>query len=203
VWPRPEALETESRLEAVVVQNVRTAFEQVDFNRLQGYVDRVLYAAQAHALGADGASRLRFLDYGCGFGRVTAAAKWAGFRTVHGYDPSKAMVGLARQAVPEPGVMFTHRLDDLPEQYDLIVCEDVIEHCLEPISLLKSLFSRLAPGGILFLTTPVISGLSGRILGQAWWVPGRRTICSSTRHRLWPTRPEASVSTWWICSRTA
>jgi 2-polyprenyl-3-methyl-5-hydroxy-6-metoxy-1,4-benzoquinol methylase len=160
------------RLETVVKENVRSAFTQVDFSRIKPYVDRILHAVHAHPRGPGGLLSMRFLDFGCGFGRMVAAAREAGFGFVHGYDAAPAMVDLARQAVPDDRVMITDRMDRLADQYDIIVCEDVIEHCLDPAAVLLKLFSLLSPGGVLFLNTPVISGLSGRLLGQAWWCAG-------------------------------
>ena len=172
VWPRPRQAQTAGRLETVVDENVTAAFAQVDFDDLQPYVDRIRYAAQPHWRGLDHLAEMRFLDFGCGFGRIVAAAGRIGFQAAHGYDASAAVVRLARQAVVDDRVMIAHRIDQLLDHYDVIICEDVIEHCLDPASVLADLFSRLAPGGVLFISTPVINGISGWLLGQAWWCAG-------------------------------
>jgi len=49
------------------------------------------------------------------------------------------------------------------EQADIIVCSEVIEHLVEPGSLITSLAAALPPGGFLILTTPNGASWSGRL----------------------------------------
>ena len=46
------------------------------------------------------------------------------------------------------------KIDDIPELIDLIYMIEVIEHLTDPISVLKSLRSKLKPDGMIFISTP-------------------------------------------------
>lgn len=169
VSPRPSQAVYDRRLEAVAVENVLPTFQQMDPGQLKGFADRILYAAQVKGRGIGG---MNFLDFGCGVGRMLLAAHSLGFDRVDGYEPSHAMTQMALSSIGETSIQVTNCLDQLDAGYDIIFCEDVIEHCLVPQQVLEDLFSRMNTGGILYLSTPVISGLSGIALGQAWWCAG-------------------------------
>lgn len=172
LFPRPCETDYTKRLETVVDDNVQPTYEKVDLSLIQAFIDRILYVAQFHASGMDGIGAMRFLDYGCGFGRMLLAARSTGFSAVHGYDPSKAMVHMAKGTISGPTILVTHEIEDISDGYDIVFCEDVIEHSLAPLQILRVLFDRLHPGGLLFISTPVISGMTGTLLGQAWWCAG-------------------------------
>lgn len=183
VFPRPTQAEYDQRLEAVAVENVLPAFKEIDYSQLQGFIDRILFVAQAHELGICGIAQMNFLDFGCGFGRVLMAAHSTGFARVHGVDPSFAMAQMAQSALEDRHIKIFHRVDQLTDRYDMIFCEDVIEHCLAPTTVLEELSLRMNPGGVLFISTPVISGLSGLALGQAWWCAGPKDHLQLFTHR--------------------
>jgi 2-polyprenyl-6-hydroxyphenyl methylase/3-demethylubiquinone-9 3-methyltransferase len=51
-------------------------------------------------------------------------------------------------------------VQQLEGQFDLITSLEVIEHVAEPASFMKTLAKRLAPGGLLILSTPNATGWS-------------------------------------------
>src|SRR6185503_8512916 len=54
----------------------------------------------------------------------------------------------------------TGELEELEEQFDLITCMEVIEHVADPAAFVKALAKRLAPGGLLVMSTPNATGWS-------------------------------------------
>ena len=49
---------------------------------------------------------------------------------------------------------------DLDGQFDLITCMEVVEHVAEPQAFLDAIARRLAPGGLLVMSTPNATGWS-------------------------------------------
>jgi 2-polyprenyl-6-hydroxyphenyl methylase/3-demethylubiquinone-9 3-methyltransferase len=49
---------------------------------------------------------------------------------------------------------------ELEGQFDLITCMEVIEHVADPVAFVSALARRLAPGGLLVLSTPNATGWS-------------------------------------------
>lgn len=96
----------------------------------------------------------RFLEIGCGYGfGLDFAIHALGWRGI-GIDPSP----MARLGAADLGVTIRDGYfpDADPEaaQWDVIAATEVIEHVTKPSDLLAALRARLAPDGILLLTTP-------------------------------------------------
>lgn len=98
------------------------------------------------------------LDVGCGEGFVLAAFAAQGW-TVAGVDHSRAGVdamnpGFADQV--EQGDLFALLNQRIlaGESHDLVWLGNVLEHVLDPLGLLDSLRSLVAPGGLLVVTVP-------------------------------------------------
>ena len=47
------------------------------------------------------------------------------------------------------------------EAYDLVLCEQVLEHCLDPARALQNLATLLKPGGVLHVSVPAINNTHG------------------------------------------
>jgi 2-polyprenyl-3-methyl-5-hydroxy-6-metoxy-1,4-benzoquinol methylase len=106
----------------------------------------------------------RVLDFGCMDGIFTLAAQALGGTAV-GYDISPAAIAQAerfRGAAPCP--LFT-TTTPAPKQFDLVYCQEVIEHVEDDSALIGELVSYLAPGGSVVGTTPV---------GKYFWDPDHR-----------------------------
>jgi len=106
----------------------------------------------------------RVLDFGCMDGIFTLTAQTLGGTAV-GYDISPAAIAQAerfRGAAPRP--LFT-TTTPAPGQFDLVYCQEVIEHVEDDSALIGELVSYLAPGGSVVGTTPV---------GKYFWDPHHR-----------------------------
>lgn len=100
----------------------------------------------------------RFLDVGCGEGFALQFFADGGYQ-VRGLDYSRAGVEqhhpqLLDQLVE--GDVFASLQAEIAagHTYDIIWLQHVLEHVLDPISLLRQLKSLVAPGGVLVVTVP-------------------------------------------------
>jgi len=102
------------------------------------------------------------LDVGCGAGLLCEPLARLGAK-VTGVDASPEVIAVARQHASAMGLSIDYRSGDVQElegQFDLITSLEVIEHVAEPAAFLKALARRLAPGGLLILSTPNATGWS-------------------------------------------
>jgi SAM-dependent methyltransferase len=114
------------------------------------HVSRYRWAASA-------APEKRVLDAGCGVAYGTAILAEAGAAAVMGIDIAESVLESARGEMPEKvelkvGDLTNLDLDD--DQFDLIVCFEVIEHFENPDVVLDELARVLAPGGSLLVSSP-------------------------------------------------
>lgn len=97
-------------------------------------------------------TRRRILDAGCGNGRVTALLRrFAPDATeVVGIDLTSSDVA-AENLAGAPNVHFENRdlLEDLSSlgEFDLIYCQEVLQHTDDPAAAFRNVAGRLAPGG--------------------------------------------------------
>jgi 2-polyprenyl-6-hydroxyphenyl methylase/3-demethylubiquinone-9 3-methyltransferase len=76
---------------------------------------------------------------------------------VTGLDASPDLVEVARKHAAQAGLAIDYRSGELAEvegTFDLITCMEVIEHVAEPAAFVRALAKRLAPDGLLILSTP-------------------------------------------------
>lgn len=115
-------------------------------------------AAYRHAATLVGGRRV--LDAGCGegFGTATLAPLAA---EVVGVDYSADAVGECRRLwidAARPNLRFEQvdltRPGEFREAFDVVLCFQVLEHIRDSTPFLRALAGRLAPGGLLLLTTP-------------------------------------------------
>jgi 2-polyprenyl-6-hydroxyphenyl methylase/3-demethylubiquinone-9 3-methyltransferase len=96
------------------------------------------------------------LDVGCGAGLLTEPLARLG-ATATGIDASPEVIDVAREHSSRQGLEIDYRaaaVEEIEGQFDLITCLEVIEHVAEPRAFLAALARRLAPGGLLILSTP-------------------------------------------------
>jgi 2-polyprenyl-3-methyl-5-hydroxy-6-metoxy-1,4-benzoquinol methylase len=106
----------------------------------------------------------RVLDFGCMDGVFTLRLQQLGGDAV-GYDISPAAIAQAKRfrgAETRP-VFTTDRPG--PGQFDLVYCQEVIEHVPDDAGLIRELVRYLAPGGAVVGTTPV---------GRYFWDPDHK-----------------------------
>jgi 2-polyprenyl-3-methyl-5-hydroxy-6-metoxy-1,4-benzoquinol methylase len=106
----------------------------------------------------------RVLDFGCMDGVFTLRLQQLGGTAV-GYDLSAAAIAQAekfRGRAPHP--TFT-TVPPGPGQFDIVYCNEVLEHMEDDVQFAGELVSFLAPGGVLVGTTPV---------GRFFWDPDHK-----------------------------
>jgi len=115
------------------------------------------------------ARRGTILDIGCGIGLFLREAKSRGW-AVHGIDISPFAVSYARQELGLETVrkMDVENLDYDSGSMDAVTLYHVIEHVINPRSLLESICDILKKGGLLFVETPNISSRRARQAGLSW-----------------------------------
>jgi len=115
----------------------------------------------------------RFLDIGCGTGRLLYLAKQAGWEA-QGLELSEAAASNATDAVGVP-VTVGDFLQSEPiegEQYDLVALCHVLEHLIDPLLALDKINTLLQPGGHALFEMPNIEGADKRLkrfLVNAGW----------------------------------
>ena len=96
------------------------------------------------------------LDVGCGAGLLSEPLARLGAK-VTGIDAAPEVIAVARQHAAATGLAIEYRnaaVEAIDGSFDLVTCLEVIEHVADPAAFLKSLAARLAPGGLLILSTP-------------------------------------------------
>jgi len=96
------------------------------------------------------------LDVGCGAGLLTEPLARLGAK-VTGIDAAAELIEAAGAHAAGQGLEIDYRAADLLEvegQNDLVTSLEVIEHVADPGSFVKALARRLAPGGLMILSTP-------------------------------------------------
>jgi 2-polyprenyl-6-hydroxyphenyl methylase/3-demethylubiquinone-9 3-methyltransferase len=102
------------------------------------------------------------LDVGCGAGLLTEPLARLGAK-VTGIDASPELISVARSHASSVGLEIDYRAGEVAEldgRFDLLTCMEVIEHVADPAQFVVSLRERLAPGGLLILSTPNATGWS-------------------------------------------
>ena len=96
------------------------------------------------------------LDVGCGAGLLAEPLARLG-ATVTAIDAAPELIEAAKAHAAGAGLAVDYRcvaVEHLDGQFDLVTAMEVIEHVADPQGFANSLVSRLAPGGLLLLSTP-------------------------------------------------
>ncbi len=98
----------------------------------------------------------RILDIGCGNGNIARGIGSLGYN-VTGIDFSNSAINYAQSKNKLPNVTFAVRSAEevtMQENYDAIICSEVLEHLHQPSSLVQTIARILRPGGVLVATVP-------------------------------------------------
>jgi len=110
------------------------------------------------------------IDVGCGAGLLAEPLARMG-ATVTGVDAAPENIAAARDHAAGQGVAITYfagELAALPAAtFDLVTSMEVIEHVTDPAAFIGELAARLAPGGLMILSTPNRTMLSKLLLVEA------------------------------------
>jgi 2-polyprenyl-3-methyl-5-hydroxy-6-metoxy-1,4-benzoquinol methylase len=109
----------------------------------------------------------RLLDLGCGPGTFSVAARARGWTTI-GLDVNATSVAHCRaRGLEVIAGAFPH--PELAGQtFDVVAMNDFLEHLTDPIAALRTVRSLVAPGGIVFISTPDVGSTMARVTGGRW-----------------------------------
>ena len=97
----------------------------------------------------------KVLDLGCG-GGILAEALAKASANVSGIDIEASLIDVARSHAALSGLAIDYQVmnvADLKQQYDVIVCMEMLEHVDCPLAIVQSIAACLKPGGLVFLST--------------------------------------------------
>nr|WP_294167745.1 bifunctional 2-polyprenyl-6-hydroxyphenol methylase/3-demethylubiquinol 3-O-methyltransferase UbiG [uncultured Sphingomonas sp.] len=98
----------------------------------------------------------RALDVGCGAGLLCEPLARLGAE-VTGVDAAPQLIAAAVAHAEGQGLAIDYRacgVEEIAGEFDLVTAMEVIEHVASPEQFLRDLAGRLAPGGLLILSTP-------------------------------------------------
>jgi len=96
------------------------------------------------------------LDVGCGAGLLAEPLARLGAK-VTAIDAAPELIEAARAHAAGAGLEIDYRavgVETLKGKFDLVTSLEVIEHVADPQAFIDDLAARLAPGGLLILSTP-------------------------------------------------
>lgn len=109
---------------------------------------------------------VRWLDFGCGWGRVVELARLAGF-AAFGVDKSSGRRhGAEVQIFESLDALREHQ----SEPFHVVSMYEVLEHLSEPMGLLKALRGLLQPSGLLIVEVPDGTGFDNLTRGGPWGI---------------------------------
>ncbi len=102
------------------------------------------------------------LDVGCGAGLLAEPLARLGAK-VAAVDAAPGLIAAAELHARGQGLDIDYRVaavEELSGAFDLVTSLEVVEHVAEPAAFIRALAARLAPGGLLILSTPNQTALS-------------------------------------------
>lgn len=143
----------------------------------------------------------RILEIGPGRGDFLVWAKAQG-AIASGWERShKAVSSLKAKGLKAESVILedTSHWPNSGATWDVIVGFHVLEHLVEPVKIVASLLSRLAPDGLLLFQVPRIDSWQAIMLGQHWYgleVPRHVSIPSMKGLKQWSALLNLELEDW-------
>lgn len=112
----------------------------------------------------------RVIDVGCGAGLLAEPLARMGGQ-VTGVDAAPENIAAARDHAAGQGLAIEYFAGELaalpPATFDLVTSMEVVEHVTDPAAFITELAARLAPGGLMIMSTPNRTMLSKLLLVEA------------------------------------
>lgn len=107
-------------------------------------------------------------DIGCGAGKIAIALKRAGYEVI-GIEPDPAAASRLSTEIE----VLSGTAEELPalilaRRFDAIILRHVLEHCIDPVRVLKNVRKLLAPGGVLLCEVPNNEAIALKLSGPTW-----------------------------------
>ncbi len=135
----------------------------------------------------------KVLDVGCAYGGFLIAAQEAGASNVVGIDISTDLLELAGMQLSDHhcsgslfhGDILDSNLVDELGTFDVIFCNDVIEHVKDPNLCFRHLAKLLNPSGVLFMEIPNATSLDFMLSDGHYGIFGLTLLDRFKAERLW------------------
>ena len=105
-----------------------------------------------------GDKRMKILDYGCGIGDHLIFLAKEGYNCsgteVKSYSSEFIKHRMRKRGLDVHLIELTDNSAPIEENYDVIICLDVLEHTVNPREIIGRLFQKLNKGGLLFINFP-------------------------------------------------
>jgi 2-polyprenyl-3-methyl-5-hydroxy-6-metoxy-1,4-benzoquinol methylase len=117
---------------------------------------RFSYGYQFDLIKKYAVQKATIMDYGCGNAHFLANAQKAGF-SCEGAEFNPAYVAILNRDIQDINFVTIEDLlsDKVTKKYDVIRLSNVLEHLTNPNEVIKSLYSKLSPNGILLVEGPI------------------------------------------------
>lgn len=110
----------------------------------------------------------RWLDYGCGNGALVREVRQRERCAIEGFEEGWICNQARRAGIP---ILTRDELDRRAGAFDVVTAIEVLEHAIDPLSVLRDVRRLLKPGGLLFFTTGNARPYRDRLLAWRYVVP--------------------------------
>lgn len=150
----------------------------------QSYENQILELIQ-------GDEKTKILDAGCGVGYILYQLYKRGFKNVDnlvGVDSSQTCINECRKRSSDNKIrsifwdLQNISNNDIPEdEFDFVICCEVLEHVVEPLKIINELYRVLKPGGVLLCSVPHQDRRSS-------WMHINYFYMKASMPTIWPTK---------------
>ena len=141
-------------------------FYKLGYGRFQRFYFENLFRPLKQYL--KGIKRGKVLDVGCAYGFMLQ--KFPDTFVKFGIDISDYAISQAKKRLPNAILKVGNVEDELPFQedfFDIVICNDVIEHLENPSIVLKQIQRVLKTNGILYINTPNFNWIRKKVFAYA------------------------------------